>query len=467
MDTKKKRTLWKSTVMLLLEWLHFFAIYGSFITCWYFFYASIMEDGIQMSTYDVLLSIVIFAAYFFFANVYGIYKIAYSRRTDLIFSQFLTLLCTYGLAYFIHTIRRAQFYNPLWLLAFFGGSLVFSILWTYLAYFLYFKMHKPKKTILLYTKETDLVRIKEAYKHNKRFDVVEKVNVGDMHFEEIVKIIDGYENVFVAGVQASTRNGIAKYCVDKGIKGFFAPHVGDIILMGGLNIQQFSTPVFSVRRAAPNPAYLFLKRFFDIALSLIGIIVLSPFMLITALIIKLYDRGPVFYSHIRLTKDRKPFKILKFRSMRVDAEKDGVPRLSTEHDDRITPVGKFIRKLRLDELPQLFNILKGDMTIVGPRPERPEIAEKYEKEIPAFALRLQVKAGLTGYAQVYGRYNTDPYDKMQMDLMYINRMSPLEDFKLMLFTVKILFSKESTSGIDDNATTARVTEQNQGTKENE
>ena len=146
--------------------------------------------------------------------------------------------------------------------------------------------------------------------------------------------------------------------------------------------------------------------------------------------------------------------MLKFRSMRVDAEKDGVARLATENDDRITPIGKIIRKIRFDELPQLINILRGDMTIVGPRPERPEIAEQYEKDIPSFGLRLQVKAGLTGYAQIYGRYNTEPLDKLKMDLIYINRMSVMEDLRLIFATVKILFLPESTAGIAEGAVTA-------------
>ena len=140
--------------------------------------------------------------------------------------------------------------------------------------------------------------------------------------------------------------------------------------------------------------------------------------------------------------------------MRVDAEKDGVARLASENDDRITPIGKFIRAVRLDELPQLINILCGDMSIVGPRPERPEIAEQYEKEMPAFSLRLQVKAGLTGFAQVYGKYNSTPYDKLQMDLMYVNKMSITEDLRLMFATLRILFIPESTEGIADGQTTA-------------
>ena len=143
------------------------------------------------------------------------------------------------------------------------------------------------------------------------------------------------------------------------------------------------------------------------------------------------------------------FKIIKFRSMRVDAEKDGVARLSTgDKDDRITPVGRIVRKCRLDELPQLINILKGEMSFVGPRPERPEIAKQYYEKMPDFALRLQVKAGLTGYAQVYGKYNTDPYEKLEFDLLYINNMGILTDLELLFATAGILFVGESTKGVE-------------------
>ena len=138
--------------------------------------------------------------------------------------------------------------------------------------------------------------------------------------------------------------------------------------------------------------------------------------------------------------------------MRVDAEKDGVARLSAgENDTRVTSVGRIIRRYRIDELPQLINILKGDLSICGPRPERPEIAEEYCEEIPEFALRLQAKAGLTGYAQVYGKYNTTPYDKLQMDLMYIAHPSIFEDLKIMLATIKILFVAESTEGFEEES----------------
>ena len=225
-------------------------------------------------------------------------------------------------------------------------------------------------------------------------------------------------------------------------------------MMGAHHVRQFSIPILNVRRARPAPEYLFIKRLFDIVVSGLAIVILSPVMLAVAIAVKACDGGPVLYKQVRLTKDGKTFKILKFRSMRVDAEKDGVARLSSgDKDDRITPVGRWIRACRLDELSQLFNIFAGSMTIVGPRPERPEIAAQYEELIP-FSLRLQVKAGLTGYAQIYGKYNTNPYDKLQLDLLYINHMNVFEDLKLMFATVAILFKKESTEGVASGQVTA-------------
>jgi len=178
-------------------------------------------------------------------------------------------------------------------------------------------------------------------------------------------------------------------------------------------------------------------------------------MLVTAIIIKLYDRGPVLYKQVRCTTDLREFKIMKFRSMRVDAEKDGVARLASKNDSRITPIGKFIRKVRIDELPQLFNILVGDMSFIGPRPERPEIIKQYVEDMPEFVFRNKVKAGLAGYAQVYGKYNTTPYDKLKLDLTYIENYSVWLDLKLMLLTLKILFTPDSTEGVDENQITAK------------
>ena len=250
------------------------------------------------------------------------------------------------------------------------------------------------------------------------------------------------------------RNQILKFCVLHDVNSYVIPRIGDMIMSSAEEMNLMHLPMLLVRRYSPVPEYLFFKRLFDIVLSAAALIILSPLMIVLALIIR-SDGGTAFYRQTRLTKDGKKFEVLKFRSMRMDAEKDGVARLSTgENDDRITKVGHFIRACRMDELPQLINILKGDMSIVGPRPERPEIAAQYRKELPEFDLRLQCKCGLTGLAQVYGKYNSTPYDKLLMDLMYIAKPSLAEDFRICLATIKILFMPESTEGVAVGATTA-------------
>ena len=281
----------------------------------------------------------------------------------------------------------------------------------------------------------------------------------DQCLENIEECLKDAEAVFISGVHSHDRNVIIKYCIRNNIDAYVIPRVGDTIMESGRPVNLFNLPVVKLERYSPPIRFLVLKRLGDILVSGIALIILAPLMLVIGICIKMTDGGTVFYRQCRLTKNGKTFNVLKFRSMRMDAEKDGVARLSTgTADDRITPIGRFIRAVRIDELPQLFNILKGEMTIVGPRPERPEIAAQYEKEMPEFALRLQAKAGLTGYAQVYGRYNTTPYDKLLMDLRYIANPSIAEDFKICMATIKILFMAESTEGVAEGQTTAMMTE---------
>jgi len=215
-----------------------------------------------------------------------------------------------------------------------------------------------------------------------------------------------------------------------------------------------NTPVFSLRTPEPDLGTQAIKRIMDILISLFGIILTSLLMIVIAILVRLYDKHPAIYKQVRVTKNGKHFTLYKFRSMHPNAEEDGVARLTAMNDDRITPIGRFIRKTRIDELPQLFNVLSGAMSIVGPRPERPEIAEQYEEIYPNFAFRTKVKAGITGFAQVYGRYNTSPEEKLFLDIMYIETFSILEDAKLMMQTIKVLFQGESTEGVDDGLTTA-------------
>ena len=190
-----------------------------------------------------------------------------------------------------------------------------------------------------------------------------------------------------------------------------------------------------------------LKRMLDIAVSIPAIIILLPLMALTAIAIKADSKGPVIYSQERVGLYGKPFKVYKFRSMRQDAEAQSGPVLAKEGDSRITKVGRFIRATRIDELPQLFNVLKGEMSIVGPRPERPFFVEQFIKEKPEYAYRHNVKPGITGLAQIAGKYNTTAYDKLIYDLIYIQEVSIKTDLIIMLQTLKVLITKESTEGV--------------------
>lgn len=389
-------------------------------------------------------------------RAYNAYDVEFSSGGMLFYSLTLTHIISLVFMYIVFVLDfwNFDYVDFLPLTGLLAVQILINCIWSYSVHDLFHRLNKAEKTLIICGNERDFQSLREVYKLERHFIVEKIIEDPEDDIEALKKELVSYDTVFVSGLSASLRNGIVKVCVEHNISCYVAPCVGDIIMMGSEYIEQFSNPIFLARRKHLKFEYAFIKRGFDIALSLLGIIATSPFMLITALAVRLYDKGPALYKQVRLTKDGKEFEILKFRSMRTNAESDGVARLATSNDNRITPVGKIIRACRLDELPQLFNILKGDMSFVGPRPERPEISEQYTKELHSFPLRLQVRAGLTGLAQVYGKYNTAPYDKLRMDLMYINEMSVVMDLKLILATIKILFMKESTSGVNEGQITA-------------
>ena len=442
----------ESQKMRLLKVAHIGVTWAMFYVCWSMFYK--MESSELHERFGVLMSVFYILGVFLLGRIYHMYEIGFAKVSEIAYAQSLSNVIPIIVIYIAYRFAFLFFPKPWAFLVLTIIQIGFNILWTYIANKFYFEMYPPQKTIVLYRNEEDLGRLSEVSKFPQKFDVQEYLKCDFDDYRDLLKAIEPYEVVFAVGVSATLRNSIAKECVDTNKQGYFVPHVGDIIMMGSRHVVQFSTPVMSVSRAYLQPEYLVIKRAIDIIVSLIGIVIFSPLMVIVAIAIKAYDGGPALYKQTRLTKDGKHFKILKFRSMRVDAEKDGVARLASEKDARITPIGKVVRACRFDELPQLFNILKGDMTIVGPRPERPEIAVQYEEVLPSFRLRLQVKAGLTGTAQVYGKYNSTPYDKLEMDLLYIKNMSLFEDIKLMFATIRILFLKDSTSGVEAGQVTA-------------
>ena len=264
------------------------------------------------------------------------------------------------------------------------------------------------------------------------------------------KKIKKYEGVVIGDIPANIRNQILKFCYGEGIRTYTMPKISDILIRSAESLHIFDTPLLLSRNIGLTAEQKVIKRMLDIVGSVCALFITSPVMILTMCAIKLYDRGPVFFTQDRCTQNGRIFKIYKFRSMIVDAEKrrgEVIP--AKEDDERITPVGKFIRKTRIDELPQFIDILKGDMSVVGPRPERVEHVEQYTAEVPEFSYRLKVKGGLTGYAQIYGKYNTTAYDKLKLDLMYIQNYSILLDLKLIIMTGKILFVKESTEGFEE------------------
>lgn len=395
---------------------------------------------------NFLLIFVYMLVYAIFTRSFNGFRIGYLKTAGLIGSQILGLIATNAVTYLQISLIGRSLVNVLPLVLLTAYQSIIAAIWAFGANFVHARIYPPRRMIIVYgnTNARDLVT-----KMSSRVDkylICSSISITEK-LEVIKERILDFEAVIICDVPAELRNQILKFTYDKSIRTYITPKISDVIIRGADEIHLFDTPLLLSRNLGLTFEQRIIKRFLDLTLSLICLVIASPFMLITALAIKLYDGGPVLYSQERFTLNRKVFKVYKFRSMIVDAEKDGVARLAKQKDDRITPVGKIIRKIRFDELPQLFNIIKGDMSFVGPRPERPEIAKQYEESIPEFKYRLKAKAGLTGYAQVLGKYNTTPYDKLKLDLMYIENQSLLLDLKIMLQTLKTIFIPDSTEGV--------------------
>ncbi|MCI6771838.1 MAG: sugar transferase [Oscillospiraceae bacterium] len=449
----KKRYIKEKIILYLFKILICCLFTGSMYYCWIkYFNPFVPTPFFKLGNY--FLAAVLLFTYVGFVKIYGGFLVGTSPVSDLMFSQIISIAFLQAVAYVIFSLLSYRLVSVVPFIVMFFAFSAFAVVWVLVIDFIYFKLHAPKKTIVVFNNVDSYQSIKGIRDIKKRFRVIRTVNSEKTSLEELYEYMKSVDAVFLCGVPSDYRNEVVKKCIATGKIAYVKPKISDTIIRGGRTIQLMNVPVYRCKRSDASLIYQLGKRAADIVFSLVAIIVLSPLMLVVAAAIKAEDGGPVFYKQTRLTLNGKQFKIIKFRSMKTDAEKDGVARLAEDNDDRITKVGRFIRKLRLDELPQLFNILSGSMSIVGPRPERPEIAKEYEESIPEFSLRLQAKAGLTGYAQVYGKYNTPPYDKVQMDLMYIANQSFSEDFRLILMTLKIMFVPSSTEGVDKKQRTA-------------
>lgn len=394
----------------------------------------------------LLMGVYSILTYIFFQNTEG-FQFGNLRKLDLLLAQGIALGIVNVVTYFQLCLIANHLINPMPIVCLMVGDMVIVLFFVYLYTAIYHRLFTPHNVIMIFGTD-DAVGLKIKMDSRKdKYHVAKMMPVSE-GLEAIYREIEKYEAVVLNDVEAQIRNDILKFCYQNRIRVYVAPKITDIMLRGAKNVTLFDTPLFLVKGTGLTLGQRFLKRTGDILISLIALIVASPILLIVALAIKLEDRGPVFFKQERATKNGKVFSILKFRSMIVDAEKEGFSIPATGGDPRITKVGKFIRATRIDELPQIINILKGDMSIVGPRPERVEHVEKYSKEVPEFEYRLKVKGGLTGYAQIYGKYNTSAYDKLRLDMMYIENYSIALDIKLLLLTLRIMLQKESTEGFE-------------------
>ena len=456
----KKREQYKRMIMFLASALIVALETAIFAYIWFHYYA---DEEIIGKTFWNKGNFVVIGQYalmiFLFYRIYGGFKVGYLRDFEVLYSQILSVLCVNMITYLqLSLIGRWKFTRHILPLVYMTGiDLVIVIAWVIFMRMIYERIYPPRNMLLIYGTHNPKDLIQKISTREDKYNICEMVHLS-WGEEKIKEKIAEYPAVILGDIPSHERNVFLKYCFEKNIRCYSIPKISDILLRNADSIHLFDTTLMLSRNRGLTVEQEFVKRVMDIVFSLVGLVIASPFMLVIAFLIKVYDGGPVFYKQNRLTKDGKVFQILKFRSMKVQSEKKGA-RLAMKDDDRITPVGKVLRQIHFDELPQIFNILKGDMSLVGPRPERPEIAQEYLKEIPEFNYRLKVKAGLTGYAQVYGKYNTTPYDKLKLDLTYIETYSVVQDIKLLMLTFKILFQKENTEGVERWQVTAATREE--------
>lgn len=384
--------------------------------------------------------------FFLFSRILGGLKVGYLKKLDVIYTHIISVLCTNAVIYLQIVLINRWFLNALPIILLTVADIVVGIVWTYFSDRVYMKLYPPKRMLVIYGDRKPGSFLGKISKRKDKYTVNGMLHTSAGE-SEIKKQIREYEAVIIWDLPSQIRNEYLKYCFAHSIRCYVTPKISDIIIQGAERLHLFDTPLLLSRNLGLTAEQTVFKRMLDIVVSLVAIVICSPLMLLIAVAIKIYDKGPILYHQDRLTIGGKTFRMHKFRSMKSDSEKRGA-QLASKNDSRITPVGRILRKTHLDEIPQLFNVLSGEMSIVGPRPERKELMRQYSKEIPEFYYRLKLKAGLTGYAQVFGKYNTTPYDKLKLDLFYIENYSFIMDIKLMFMTFKILFQKETSEGVE-------------------
>ena len=432
----------RNSILFMLKILVVAVLTTSFLSVWQTVYKNARFGGLG----DYVIVGVYVGVLVLFSKIYDAFKVGIFRTHVLAYSLSLAVFLTNCFAYLMLSFIARSALNPIALIALTVVQVFVIIILTYSLNLVYYSLYKPRLILAIFDLKNRNDIIKKVSVIKERFELSKGITI-DKGLQEIKNEIDKHEAILICDFDATLKSEILKYCYSQNKRIYLLPSSADTILNGSYQVQVFDTPVLFLHNGGLSMEQRIVKRIFDLVLSSIGIIIASPFMLAIAVGIKLCDGGPIIFKQPRITRDMQEFSIYKFRSMKVDSEKEF--KRTTSDDDRITAIGKIIRPFRLDELPQLFNIFLGHMSVVGPRPEMKEIIESYKDTLPEFNLRHKVKAGLTGYAQIYGKYNTSAQNKLNMDLYYIEHYSVLEDIKLIAMTIKILFLRESTEGFSE------------------
>jgi len=393
--------------------------------------------------------IYIFIAFVLLNILFGIYILYNKQKMDFIYltviAQFLMALIIMAMTFFG---RWFTFPRTIIFISFVVSSLIL-IIWRFVVFKLYEKIDGTKEVMVVGSENACLKAVENFENSKNKRHSVTKIVIGN-YYENVLENMNTVDIVYIAErIEEREKIRIYDLLIRNKKKLFLNTSFENLVLVNPNIMSIEDESIIEASDFSISPEDDIIKRLIDIIASLAILIVASPIIIVTAMLVKMTSPGPVFYKQTRVTKDQREFGILKFRTMSATAEKDSGPVLASANDTRVTPIGKYLRSLRIDELPQLFNVLVGDMSLVGPRPERPFFVEQFKKQNHDYYLRHNVRAGITGYAQVYGKYATDFNSKLNFDLVYIKKFSFVLDTKIMLQTIKTLFDKVSSQGVEE------------------
>ena len=414
------------------------------------FYAfqAIYNPAIRSDIKSAAVTIVVYLViYIMFMAIYGGYDIGKKSKKNVQNSAFINTWLTDLIAFvWICATTKVITSGSMFLSCFgmflFGVAVqgILTLVLVRLGFEIYYHATRNTHTIYVVNFDTDQPKMLENIRARAAQIPGDKVVSYTQPW--LAEEIEKFENVFLSDIPTEQRRKLVEYCYGRGKNILFTPEISDIVEVTSEYRMFGDALIFASAKTDLTLAERFVKRAMDIIGASILLILTSPLFLLSALLIKLDDHGKVFFTQVRATKGGKPFRIYKFRTM-IESE---TTKPMQEIDNRVTRAGRFLRATRLDELPQFLNILGGSMSLVGPRPEQMVYIHGFEGNYPEYEYRLRVKAGLTGFAQIEGKYNTTNKEKLMLDLMYIQSYSLWLDLKLLLQTVLVMLKEDSTEG---------------------